>query len=1019
MKYLIILYIALLNSSLVATPLPSPESVEAYKHYWNSFDQYEERRINESKETISQAWDQLKKDIHIKRRSMSEQQLSSLKDAAKQYRSHIEKHSDAENAPYVLLNLAQILQKIGDHYQEFDVAAGTQYRSEALEVLSEITKRFPDFEKRGEVLYLRATSLDAISQKESALKVWRTLASTSQYSIYKAHAHIAVGDNFFYKEKSKSALAQYERALASLESIQSPDIDYELLRVKYRIAWSSYRSAELKKCITVAIDILEPGRPLKKISTKTKIEDDAVELIGDALYEYNDDSFIKVILKRKVLRNYASAVSLRILKRYMSGSLYKDSISLGEFVLKSYPRAKHIPDILTILAQSYEKTSNQEGRLQALERLSLMLPRNSLWRRQYKDDYSLIKNMETKAIAATKLLAAHYYKIGMVNASISSFLTGTSYYEALIKFDPNNSEANQWRLKQGHAYFFSSKLGKAKKVYENLINDQKVSQKTLQLASYQLVLTFEKIWRKEYGTAIEKNQDPSMDPIVMQHLKDFEESADAFSNRFPTSRFSVESLLKAASANRDMKNNQKASKYWQRSLISSPESGQRAFAIRGIVYRKVQAKNPQNLIETVTRFLKLEDWRVLSSPLRTELLGILSQAIRNYSDELNEAGRVLEAGRMIIKQSNDFPSIPKHNSLYRDAVYMLAIGGEWSEALKYANLGLDIKGFKFKGDLAYLKARSLEYQLRFLPSAQAYLDMGRKYKRHSRSETALNKSVILAKAENNLTLAAAANIQLAKKSKTNKSRFRYYANVSDLYYQLGKNQESLKYGKLALKFSSSRDQNLSQRLSNAKNRFALGSQESALKEFRKLSLDAQKFRDRIDYKTYQDIRGESNFILAEELRERFIDFRVAEQKRHWKYHLKDKVKLFERVFSNYSTAISSRHPEWSSKSRFRLGQAAETFSYEINEALMNDEKMAPNEREDIHKHAIRFKKLAKKLYSENIMERNRSPKTFRNNPWIKKSKIKLSGYHHKDLLNIDDDRLPYSINSTMPSQWSM
>ena len=387
---------------------------------------------------------------------------------------------------------------------------------------------------------------------------------------------------------------------------------------------------------------------MKNLSIKGKIEQDAIELIGDALFEKNSMVMTKQTLRRKVLRNHSSGIALRILQRLQAGKLYSDIIKIGEYSIKLHPRSRNVPDILTILANAYEARSNKEGRLQSLERLSLLLPRNSLWRSQYRDEYQLIRNMEIKALAATQVLASYYYEIGMVNASISSFQTAASYYEILIKFNRNHEDSNTWHTRRAHAYYNSGKLGEARKAYENLIETRKLSQKNLQVISYQLVLSYEKIWRREYVRAAEKNLDPSIDPIVIQHLSDFENAAVNYANRFPSSKFSVESLLAVASANRDMKKFERSSKFWQRALIASPTPQQRALAIQGIIYQQIQRKDNPKLIEGVTRFLKLERWSKLGKNLEYELMGILSQAIRNYSDELNEKGKVLEAGQMMI-----------------------------------------------------------------------------------------------------------------------------------------------------------------------------------------------------------------------------------------------------------------------------------------------------------------------------------------------------------------------------------
>ena len=269
---ILLCYLLAISSVAYTYPIPSPESVEAYKHYWNTFDQYEDRRINKSKDAISEAWDKVRQEYNLTKQTMNESQIETLREAAENYRRHLASHGDAENTPYVLLNLAQILQYLADHYQKIGNALGTQYRSESLEVLSDLNRRYRYFEKKDIVLYLKANTLDAIDQKKSAIRTWKELSKLRKKSIYTAHANVALGDHYFHQEDARTALEKYDKAHRILTSLPNMADNYETLRVKYRIAWSSYRAAELDKCIRVSSELLKPGTAMKNLSIKGKIE---------------------------------------------------------------------------------------------------------------------------------------------------------------------------------------------------------------------------------------------------------------------------------------------------------------------------------------------------------------------------------------------------------------------------------------------------------------------------------------------------------------------------------------------------------------------------------------------------------------------------------------------------------------------------------------------------------------------------------------------------------------------------
>mgnify|MGYP005706818923 CR=1 FL=1 len=74
-------------------------------------------------------------------------------------------------------------------------------------------------------------------------------------------------------------------------------------------------------------------------------------------------------------------------------------------------------------------------------------------------------------------------------------------------------------------------------------------------------------------------------------------------------------MLVAASANRDMMRYERASRYWRRALVSSPNQAQRGIAIRGLVIAAMKDGAAIDVLNTARRFLrpqpvarKLEPW---------------------------------------------------------------------------------------------------------------------------------------------------------------------------------------------------------------------------------------------------------------------------------------------------------------------------------------------------------------------------------------------------------------------------
>ena len=290
-NHLILIVLMSITTSIWSNPhgVLDQNAVDAYGQYWKNFDEYESKRIQNQKSKLTLAWDQIKIDLRDTSETYRKAQVEELKLALKNYRLYLEENPDAANRPNVLYNLAYTLNLIGRHLSERDQPSGIPYREEALSVLNTIEVEYRYFSKKEELFYLQATILEILGQDQQSLKKWRQLASLAKNTIYGAYAQIAIGDRKFEQEQARESLRHYKTALSIIKKLSptAADIDYEKVRVQYRIAWASYRSADLGLSIATAIELLQPGRVLRKVSVKKAIESDAMELIGDALYENN------------------------------------------------------------------------------------------------------------------------------------------------------------------------------------------------------------------------------------------------------------------------------------------------------------------------------------------------------------------------------------------------------------------------------------------------------------------------------------------------------------------------------------------------------------------------------------------------------------------------------------------------------------------------------------------------------------------------------------------------------------
>ena len=997
-----------------------PQAVNALKKYWNAFESYEYTLLKDGEKRFNDAWLQVKKSYQRERAKISSSELASLQKSASTYRTHLMSHINAETRPYVMLNLAQILALIGDHQSAEDPESGTFARSEALALLSDLDNSYKTFAYREQATYLRATVFAAMGRDDEALAVWHRLAATAQTTIYGVHARIAVSDYMFKREKPLEAMNAYQKALALLPSVDVEDPEYERVRLDYRLGWAAYRAAELDVAISAASDLLIPSIHSRSAQQRQQIQRDAIDLIGDSLYDSNVPEKTFATLRRRELTDYIGAIGLRTVKRYYANGIYVRAADLGDYLVKQVPMARERPEILQLTADSWMKLGNSDKRLQNLENLSLLLPSQSLWRARYKADLIAIHSMEEASRKAAELVAAHHYDTGLASGNSRVFITAASFYEMLLDFAPNEPSANEWRLRRAHCAYFSENVDEAAKLYGALKTDFKVDSETLQIASYQLVLTNEKRWREAFSKAITHNEDSYKDTSTLVALSDLEKSVDEFSTRFSGQSRAVDLLLVGASSNRDMNRISEASRYWQRVLVSQPSPVQRGIAVRGIIFTALKIGSPADVVDSARRYLKLEDWSALGLTIATELTGVLSAATIEQGKILVGTGKMTEAGELMVGIAEEFTKLPERDRIYRDGAYHLAIGGDWSAAEKsaenYLGAGLSV----YRGDMLYLLARSQEYQLRLHDAAKSYADLAEKFAMHPRALTSAVRAERLALAEGDFALAARAALMQAERAASEKQRRGNYTRAADHLDKDGNPTRALQIALKGQRASRTPAERFLAELQVARLTFKSGSEQEALDNVTVLAKKIDQNAGKMSVHEFAALSGEAHVMLGDEARRQFDDFHIIERGGDISANVDKKSEYLANLVAEYDLAAAAGDPRWSSEARFHIGAAAEALSNEIAAIPNRSGELVTLKSQSRYNATIqRLQNLSRKYLSANVLAARKNPSQYRDNEWTNKSTMRLSGAVATDEIIRHKDIMPTATQNNIPSDWSL
>ncbi len=996
----------------LAPEVAEANSLKAFSTYWGAFEEYERRRQAELREKYQASWQALKDEYNKTQLQLKTQQNADLQEAIKRYRQHLTQHTNTDNRPYTMLNLAQALLALTDIETPSTRQDHSSEKKDALTLLNDLEKNYPNFEHREATIYLSALALESQKQSDQAVATWRRLAAVAQSSLYGAHAHVAVGDAEFSRNNAKTALEHYTAALNLVERLDIPNHDFEMVRAQYRMAWAAYRAADLDIVISSAIALLTPGRDIKSSDYRRRVHNDAVELLGDAIYEQNDAVRMEQTLTTKQLHDYAAAVALHAMQRYDSDRQYHEVIKIGKVVIGNFMSQAAAPACMVILADAYKGLGQAREQIAALERLAMALPKQSLWRAKNKDNLDAISHMENNARFAAKLTAAYHYDRGINTGNTQNFVAAGSFYDILIENDPTGEQSSEWRLRRAHCAYFAGDYREALAAYTELKQQLRVTPAILEVAAYQSVLTQERIWQEEFA----KNNQID----AQKELETLEQVVQDFVNRFPEKSRAVDLMLVIAGAYRDSQQLDAASKYWQRALVSKPSLPQRAVAIRGLVMVQMRLGSPGDVVAITKRYLKLENWAAMNISLNNELLGVLAAATIQEGDRLTKTGQASDGGALMVATANEFAGLPNRDRIYRDGAYMLAIGGNWDgarrSASQYKKTGL--KGFG--GDLQYLEARANEYLIRFAEAAQAYFLLAQNYPRHPSALSGLSRAETLANAEGDFILAAKATQLRASLTPNQNEKMQLYTRSADYYSQAGDAKAVGLVANTRLTASRSIDDQMQSRKLAAKALLQQGKTEGGIVALSSLVNDVRRQKPRMSAGVYSNIYGEANTLLGDDLFAQLEDFNISERSGEITRNTDDKIAVFDRMNRYYEQAIQTQHPTWATKSRYQTAEAASRLADELTLLLKSTSSgFNVKQSQRFLETSKRLRELAKRQHANNLAERSRRPGIHQQNPWVKKSSIKLTGASTSDNQAEYGAPSPTAAQADMPSQWSL
>jgi hypothetical protein len=995
------------------------DSIRALRDYVDAYDAFEADQFKASRSKVQDSWLKLKQERDSKLLDAARKEVDQIEAAIREYERTLDQSENSPDEPYAMFNLARAHFMRAERERSAELGTGSESFEKSLTILKEIETRFQSFEQIDVTRYLSALSLESIGRTDDAKKIWTSLARLPKKSIYVSHANITLGDFEFAASSPGPAVKYFQTALRQLPDTNNDEIEYERARIAYRVMWAAFKSANISVAMQSARDVLTNRVMLKKISYTSQVNTDAVGIIADSLYQLNDQTEIKRVLLDRALIAHAGLIGLKTLQHFHTNSRDPDAIKVGELISQHNPLDANIPAILDLIANSYQRSGKINEQIRTLEKLALMMPKQSLWRSKNSANFENQLVADQKSEGAARIVAGHYYDQGMATGNRNDYEAAASYYRMLITERSNSPDLMRWQLKEAHCHYFTGDYTESDRLYTKISAELQADAETLEVAAYQLVMTRERAWRQTYARAAEQSKSPNSEQSVIETANALQKAIDQFADRFPDKSRTVDALLVAASINRDIQRYPEASRYWQRALVSKPTAPQRAVAIRGILYLALQSGNFKDAVNLSSQFLKLEDWRTLGLPLRNEVIGILASASRDEGKRLNDGGQLSEAGSLLTSVGTAFNDLPERERNLRDGAYMLAAAGDWNSVQATSSAYLNEKLKRFADEMSYLLARSYEYQMRFSDASKQYLKTARSYPKFAKVDFCLQRAEALSVADDDYETAGQATLLLGKRASNPTKRLQYFESSSVYFMKAERADLASSAASERLKSSKDAKDVYHSRLIAARTKYDAGDEATALTELRDLAEQLERSKARLGDR-YVELASETNFLIAEDERLQFEDFNIFEREGTPVSNINQKAKYFETMAKLYDRVARLDAPNWAVQARYHLGDAAETFSRDVLAAKTKSETpLSTATAEKLDETAQRLRRLARKYFGENLLARNRNPAAYRDNAWVKKSTLRLAAFQKIDEKPKYEEELQASLQLDIPQNWSL
>ncbi len=382
--------------------------------------------------------------------------------------------------------------------------------SRSVELLDSILRHHAGYARRDEVMYLMAYCLQEQSDDDRALLVYDRMIKETPDSAKAPEAYVRMAEIYFDRDQYERAIERYQQLLRFRESKF-----YD--KALYKLGWSYYKLDDYENAVKYFTEVLNFYKHRSVTRRRGKSDDLLQESVDYIAISFTEGegldggkaavSFMKSLGDEEIGRQ----ILLKVGEVYDERTDYEPARGAYGAYLQNFPLALDVPEVLSKLAQTYEKEQRFDDAMEVYDRIAKTLGPGSEWSQvngaRKRESERAAKLVQTSIMARATF---HHEKAQNTTGAESQahYLKAIESYELYIANYPDAKGAYETAFNLGESYMEVERYNAAAAQYEFVI-ERKQDKELWTTALFNNTKAFELQLEKEGGLP---NKDALVEP---------------------------------------------------------------------------------------------------------------------------------------------------------------------------------------------------------------------------------------------------------------------------------------------------------------------------------------------------------------------------------------------------------------------------------------------------------------------------------------------------------------------------